>query len=502
MTSDSTAVGKAGILVLLGTALGMLSSFIFRITLSNNISKSAFGTVILFLSLINIIAIPTVFGLREGIVKYLSNSDLASKERDSIITFSLVIVTTSSLIVALIGIVFADNISVWLFDNTDTTIVYILLASLPIYGLNKLFKGILRGFMSSKNFIKHSKIVEPLSLLTIAIPLSYLSSKTDWIVLGVFFSYVITLMYGIFITIRSGWSPGLNIDFNYGLLSFSFPLMISSSVFILLSQFDKVAIGYYMSSEFIGIYEVAVTIAMLLGLFRTGFGFLLYPKITELISIGNEKKISKIYNNSTKWILALTTPAFVAICIRPHFLIRAFGEHYSVGTIRELLIILGFGLFINAVVGPNGEALLGFGKSKTIMVYNIISVVINLFLNVILIPIYGLQGAAFASMVGYLSMNILKSGDLLLNHEIKILSIKSIIMGLSGAVITIYISNFVPVYNELYFNISSAVLLYIVCFITEIVILWAQGGITSDDVELINSTVSDIINAVGVFKFI
>jgi O-antigen/teichoic acid export membrane protein len=121
-----------------------------------------------------------------------------------------------------------------------------------------------------------------------------------------------------------------------------------------------------------------------------------------------------------------------------------FGADYPPGVVTPVLIIVASGLFVDAVVGPNGEALLGFGKSQRVMYYNLVSVGVNVVLNLLLIPLYGLVGAALALGAGYTVMNLLKSVDLYRNHGISSVSVSAVPFAAGGVVVALPMFAFLP----------------------------------------------------------
>ncbi|WP_222912795.1 flippase [Natrinema sp. SYSU A 869] len=428
-SKDIADVGQAGILVLLGTVLSMFSGFLFRLVGARYLTTDQFGLVVLGISLVNIASLPCLFGLNQGVVRFIA-AEKNGQYRDTYITVSILTVVALGGIAGFLGLLFKDTIKNELFGSaTPDLLLYIFLCTIPIFALLKLIGGILRGEMNSKGFVRISKIIRPgLKLILAGVAVFVFGTSTS-VAVAFFVSTLFTTSAGLYLVWAEGWRPQIIQSAKITqLYRFSLPLLISSSIFILLSYLDKMLIAYYQGPDHVAIYEVAVTIVSLLGLFRSAFGFLLYPKLTEQLADGNEAIIAPMYQQTTKWILGLTTPAFAALALRPDFLIFLFGEQYEVAEIKPLLVLLGLGLFLNAVTGPNGEAMLGFGRSKSVLIYNTIAVSINFVLNIVLIPKYGLVGAATASLLGYTAMNILKSIDLYLMHNILVVSIESVLM--------------------------------------------------------------------------
>ncbi|QIB79139.1 flippase [Haloferax volcanii] len=491
--SGVTDIGLAGLLVLIGTGISMFSNFLFRLLGARFLTPSEFGSVVVGISMINILSVVCLFGLNQGLVRFVSSeSDI--KIKNSYITVSIAFVVLVSMAALIFGVFFDDLFLRLLFDsNTDPLVLYLFLCALPFYALFKLIGGVLRGNMDSKNFVRVAKLARPLTLLIFSAALVFFFNTSTSLAFGFLLSISITTIWGIWLLLKNGWRPRIRYDSDYRqLFYFSAPLVISSSVFILLSYLDKILIGLYMSNQDVAIYEVAVTIASLLGLFRSAFGFLLYPKISEAIQGDSSELISEMYSQTTKWILFLTTPAFAILIIRPEILIHLFGDQYQIGTIAPVIAVLAVGLFLNAVVGPNGEAMLGFGRSRSVLVYNLSSVILNIALNILLIPTIGLLGAAVASVCGYLIMNLFKSVDLYLRNGITVVSIKSVNMSAVMFLFSAILLEISPDISSMVGEFSLISLVSVFSLLLGVFVLWLTGGITRSDKTLLTTVLDKL----------
>jgi len=95
---------------------------------------------------------------------------------------------------------------------------------------------------------------------------------------------------------------------------------------------------------------------------------------------------------------------FVLIVVFSEFVLDIFGNEFEIG--KNTLIILAIGQFINAVSGSVGFLLNMTGKQRIFKNIFLIAVIINVVLNFILIPKYGMVGAAIATMISVAVWNI------------------------------------------------------------------------------------------------
>jgi O-antigen/teichoic acid export membrane protein len=83
-----------------------------------------------------------------------------------------------------------------------------------------------------------------------------------------------------------------------------------------------------------------------------------------------------------------------------------FGEEYIIGA--STLFILGLAQLINTAVGANGYIMNMCGYEKVLLINDIFMAVINIILNYIMIPKYGIMGAAIATAISIASFNLFK----------------------------------------------------------------------------------------------
>ena len=101
----------------------------------------------------------------------------------------------------------------------------------------------------------------------------------------------------------------------------------------------------------------------------------------------------------------ISFPIFIMLVFQPDFFIRfLYGEDYSGASFP--LVILAFGVMINISVGLVGMILNGIDRPRLTLISDLIGAIFNIVLNVILIPIFGILGAAVATSTSLSLRNI------------------------------------------------------------------------------------------------
>jgi O-antigen/teichoic acid export membrane protein len=128
------------------------------------------------------------------------------------------------------------------------------------------------------------------------------------------------------------------------------------------------------------------------------------PTIAELHGNGNQKVLQQLYATLTKWILVVTAPMAFTMIIFARPLIGLFGQAFEAGAI--VLVIGTVGQLFNCAVGSVGYLLLMSGNELQLIKIQACNAVATLTLNVLLVPRFGIAGAAFASSVSVIVTNV------------------------------------------------------------------------------------------------
>ncbi|WP_233553859.1 flippase [Halococcus sp. IIIV-5B] len=188
------------------------------------------------------------------------------------------------------------------------------------------------------------------------------------------------------------------------LLLFSIPLVLSAMVSKILGEMDTLMLGYFTDTTTVGLYDPAYQLASGLPVILSSFGFLYMPLTSRLDSEDSHDEIKRIYKVTTKWVFIAGFPLFLLFVSFPTDIVSSvFGEAYAGGS--EALWLIATGFFVSAAYGRAQDTLAAFGYTRVILGINTAAAVLNIVLNVVLIPRYGLVGAATATAVSFITLN-------------------------------------------------------------------------------------------------
>jgi len=177
-----------------------------------------------------------------------------------------------------------------------------------------------------------------------------------------------------------------------------------SALDFLVSQADKILLGLYLNPSLVGIYVVASSLSALIPLILQSVNQIFAPVIADLHSRKRHDVLQRVFQSVTKWVLGLTLPlAFVVIAFAVP-LMRIFGPAFEPGW--PVLVIGAVGQVVNCAVGSVGYLLLMSGNQNRFMKIQFAMVGVSLAINIGLIPVLGVVGAALAAAAVNAASNI------------------------------------------------------------------------------------------------
>ncbi|MSP84972.1 MAG: polysaccharide biosynthesis protein [Flavobacteriaceae bacterium] len=184
----------------------------------------------------------------------------------------------------------------------------------------------------------------------------------------------------------------------------SYPIAISTMAIFLLMSFDVIFLKKFKGNEDVAFYALAGKLMALLLVVMNSVNITISPKIAEQFFSEKRAELKKTMRSSARMIFFTSIPIVLFFCFFSERILGFFGEKYLVA--KEPLIILMIGQGICSFFGAVQVYLNMTGRQKTFQVILIFAVIINFFLNKTLIPIYGMNGAAFSYVVSMFLWNL------------------------------------------------------------------------------------------------
>lgn len=187
---------------------------------------------------------------------------------------------------------------------------------------------------------------------------------------------------------------------------FGFPIVVAMFFYMLVNYADRYLINYFLDAAQVGIYSVGYAVGSLVIIATTPFEYVLYPK---LVSYWNNNELSRMKTYAKKTLM-VSMAMGAAMCL----FITVFSKKIIIIVSTQafeaaapVIPYIGFGFFIFGI-GIIGERIITLlNKTRLIMhIYGLLAV-INILLNIILIPKIGIQGAALATFITFFLYSVI-----------------------------------------------------------------------------------------------
>lgn len=412
--SGLKSIAKGGGLVLGGSFSRIVLTFLLNIIIMRYISQSEFGFFSICIVVVNIMALLSGLGFQRALPGYIS-CQIGMKEFSkawSSTVASFRITFFLSICFALLLFLQADFISQLLHKPRLTETIKILALTLPLIALINLLVSHLRAVQEVRGRIFFQDTLRPFACIMLVLMVVFLGLSYTWVLWAYALGFLITFIALLFYTKRripefiptDKYSP-----VSKEIVLFSLPLLGSGIIGQIVTWTDTLFLGYFETAQAVGLYNGALRAAHLIPVILASAGFIYLPVVSRLYSENDLENIGKIYATVTKWVFVITLPIFLYMFLYPEFLLGLFfGSKYSgAGTVLQ---ILSLGFFVHIICGPNAMTSISFGKTKINLLCLSIASVVNVILNIILIPMYGITGAAIASCFSIVLSNLLFTG--------------------------------------------------------------------------------------------
>jgi O-antigen/teichoic acid export membrane protein len=271
--------------------------------------------------------------------------------------------------------------------------------------LTKISSESLKGMGSFGKGILIQGAVTPIVSLLLMYPL-----VTNFGVLGALISYSI----GVAVSAVLGHSVVVAFDKLRGIVgSYISPAIVWNDckplIFItvinnaIMPQAGILAVGFWGSTQDIGIFGVCFKLTLLLGIVLQAVNSVVVPKYSALYTLGDLDNLKSMVQKTALLILAVLSPVVILVLIFPGMVLSMYGQEFLQG--ENVLRILMVGQFINVASGSVGNLLIVAGARKDYRNICIISALFLLAALAFLVPSLGSNGAALATVVGFTVLN-------------------------------------------------------------------------------------------------
>lgn len=371
---------------------------------------SHYGVYAYVLAWVNLLALPATLGYMTSLVRFIP----AYRSRDE---FGLIrgLLRRSNLQVGLAGVLTAAaivTVTRLLQNSLETELVAtfgIAALIVPLLALSRIRGAVLRALRRVVLSALLNELIRPLVLLVQAAALYSLGAgalSATSAMMANMAAAVVAFAVGTLWLRRSLPAQVLLEPPRFATrewITVSLPLLMNGALHLVMKQADVLMIGALSSTGEAGVYAVAARIGALAAFGLAAVNSILAPMISEFYARGDMPGLQRTVTKGA-WItaaIAVPTLAFLALFGAP--LLGLFGDAFTAGYIPLLILLVGYAA--NALAGSVGFVMTMTGHHTPAFWILAISTGVNLVLNAVLIPPFGMAGAAVATAVAMMLWN-------------------------------------------------------------------------------------------------
>ncbi|MEW5948873.1 MAG: flippase [Thermodesulfobacteriota bacterium] len=470
-------LAKGTTLSFLGEAGHIAITYIYGVIVARFLGTRDFGVFFLGITIFNLATLCSYCGIEDGLMRFLGRY-VQSKEipkAKGVIRFSLMLSLSLGILCGAFCFFLADFFAGKVFNEPNlSNVLRYLSLGIPIFSFLTVSVASIRGFKVLAPYVLIRKIFLPIISFTLAIGALTMGYGLH----GLTISYVISmgasavLAAFLLMSFLSRFNEEGSSTYDLGsYVSFISATFLVNILLFLFNWSDMIILGIFRSSQEIGIYFASKRTALVLSLLLISLNAIFAPVIAHLYSGNKITQLNRAYKASTQWMLMFSLPLFLIMVFFAEELLSLFGPAFGDG--RMCLIVLAVGQLVNASFGSNGYLLMMTGHHRWMVFNAIIFVILTIPLTLILVPRYGMLGAAYANGTGIAFANLVGMAEVYLVlrlHPYSIYYFKILLMGAITAVITCIVRYYFPTDGSIVFLLAGSACVFSLFFVLVILL--------------------------------
>jgi stage V sporulation protein B len=485
---------KSSFVVFIGLFLSKILTYIYRILIARQFGPEVYGLFSLALVVVGWFIAIFSFGIVDGILRYFPHYR-GGKELGKISYvsgLSMKILLFSGIFSGILLFYFSSLISMNIFHNPSLEIFLKIFAILiPFWIFSNFFISILRAYEEIGLYSFIINILQNIAKVFFLIFFIFLYFNSNAVIfshfLGIFLIFVVSLFVckkkfpEIFSSHKISKNEKLRVRKSF--LSYSLPLMFTGIISSLFYWIDSFCIGYFKDATQVGFYNAAVPIVLLMMFVPELFTQLFFPLINREFASRNIETVKQLSKQVGKWIFIFNLPLLFIFILFPGAIINVlFDSEYLIA--GNALRILSIGYFFSSLFYLSNNLLAMTGRSKLLLIDLAITTILNLILNIFLVPRLGIDGAAISTTIVWVLLSF--SWFFQSRYFTKIIPLRR-------KMVKIFFVSLVPLFLLIFLkqiveiNLLSMALLGSLFILTYVLLIFITGCLDRNDTMILKS---------------
>jgi O-antigen/teichoic acid export membrane protein len=409
---------RSSSVLLVGRVLTLALNFGSYLLLARYLSRADYGAMSYALAAVSFLQSFATFELSSALSRWLpmyrERQQYGAAYGSVALAFAFVLVMGGLVAAALmIGV---PRFGAHLIDDPEARRLLVILALLiPIQGVDTIVTSLFAILGETRTLLIRGSILAPglkIGLVAILVALRASVSVLAWGYLAISAIGLAYFGWSLWRTVQARGllrrcRPSELVYPVRTLFAFASPLIVTALVWSLMESSDALMLGYFHGVEAVAGFRAVMPLAQLNKVATLAFGAMYLPVASRLYARGEQQNLSELYWRTAVWMAALSFPVFLCTFsfARPTASLL-YGHRYLDSV--PVLSILSLGYFVHTALGFNGLTLKTFNKLRYTVCIDLAAAVLNVAVNLLLIPRWGPLGAAAGTSATLVAHNVLK----------------------------------------------------------------------------------------------
>lgn len=395
--------GKHGIVFGLGSILQQLIGFILLPIYTTYLTTSDYGMLGLIAITGQILGIIFALGLTSALFRsYYDYNE--QEDRRVVISTVFFLIAINCCILFIFGIFSSEHLSILLFDNTQYKIYFSIIILTTIFGILNAIPFVV--FQARKKSIHYVSFQISFFLLGISLIL-YLVTVKNLGVFGVLVGQLITAIVSflvLYFYIKKDIVLKISKLEAWKMIHYGAPLVLAGLSGFVFTYADRYMLNYYLTLSEVGLYTLGYQFGMVITVLLITPTKLGWDPI--FLSVKDHSNAKDFYSRSLTYIIFIGVGLFLMLSLLSKEVIQIFSnKEYWDAYMVIPIITLTYLIWSTRPILEVGIALKR--KTKVTAWYFFVGATTNIILNLVLIPEYGIMGAAYATLISFIVMMII-----------------------------------------------------------------------------------------------
>lgn len=380
--------------------VSILLGFLISIALARTVGSEGLGLINLSWTILGIVATLCIFGANIYIARYVAQTNDSEQTRREIANCLVISLLLSTVFAISVYLFLADHLEQFFATEGLAAVLSILIITLIPRSIRDILGNAVRGndrallanvyIDLTPNLLRAGGLFVVLSLIGTITIIQY-----AYILVAAAFVSALPPAYWLWRRLQLTPVPTPTRQTLAATMRESSTFLWISSTFIVANAVDMLMIGYFSDVNQVAYYSVALSISSLFTLILGVSNSVISPRAAKTCELGDYRRVRQLYRGSRNFMVAIATAPMLLVWFFSTDLLQIWGSEFTSATLA--LLILSLTRYLELLTGNAGLMLTMLKRERIVKNSLIASVIANILLNALLIPSFGITGAALAT---------------------------------------------------------------------------------------------------------